>query len=322
MMKINRLLLLCLLLCSNLVLGAENTTIRLGVLASGTLAWELAAMKNEGLLENSDFRLETVAIANQQAGKVALQAGSVDMIVSDWIWTSSMRAEGHDYSFYPYSDTSGGLMVSGDSPIKTLADLKGKKLGIAGGELDKNWLLLQALGRQQGIDLNASVEKVYGAPPLLSQQQTSQRLDALLTYWQFAARLEAQGYRQLLSGEDLIRQLGIQESVPSLGYVFKQSWGEQHKAALQSFLQTAQTAKETLCTSEPAWQKILALTETDDAATQQQLRTRYCAGRVKQWGEAEQQAAARIYQWLHQLGDNKLTGKTDQLQPGTFWTSH
>lgn len=321
-MNTNILLLLCFSLFSNLVLAAETTRIRLGVMASGTLAWEMAAMKNEGLLEGANFQLETITLANQQAGKVALQAGSVDVIVSDWIWVSSMRAQGSDYSFYPYSASAGGLLVPANSNIKTLADLQGKKLGIAGGELDKNWSLLQALAQQQHIDLNQTVEKVYGAPPLLNQQLASQRIDALLTYWQFAARLEAQGYRQLLSGEDIIHQLGIEETVPSLGYVFKQSWGEQHKAALLKFLETAQAAKDTLCNSDQAWQKIASLTEADDASAQQQIRTRYCQGRVKQWGGGEQKAAEKIYQMLHQLGNNKLTGKTVQLQPGTFWTAN
>lgn len=301
--------------------AAEKTTIRLGVMASGTLAWEVAAMKNEGLLENSQFALEAVPLSNQQAGKVALQSGSVDMIVSDWIWVSSMRAEGADYTFYPYSDTSGGLLVPADSNIKNLTDLKGKRLGIAGGELDKNWLLLQALGKQQGVDLDESLEKVYGAPPLLNQQLGSQRIDALLTYWQFAARLEAQGYRQLLSGEDIIRQLGIGESVPSLGYVFKQSWGNQHEPVLQQFLKSTQIAKDKLCTSDAAWQKIVILTETGDPATQQQLKKRYCQGRVQQWGEANKKAAEKIYDLLHQLSDNKLTGKTAKLQAGTFWSA-
>lgn len=315
------LLVLLFTLFSNLGVGADKPTIRLGVLASGTLAWELAAIKNSNGLDNAGFNLETVAIANQQAGKVALQAGSVDMIVSDWIWVSSMRAQGNDYTFYPYSASAGGLLVPADSGINSLADLQGKKLGIAGGELDKNWSLLQALGLQQGLDLNESLEKVYGAPPLLSQQLSSRRIDALLTYWQFAARLEAQGYRQLMSGEDIIRALGISETVPSLGYVFKQRWADQHQTALQEFLQTARKAKDALCDSDAAWQQIAELTDAPDPAVQTQLRVRYCQGRVKQWGSAEQTAAGRIYQLLHQLPDNKLTGKTAQLQPGTFWSA-
>ncbi len=301
--------------------AADATTLRLGTMASGTVAWELAAMKNEGLLDNAGFTLETVTLANQQAGKVALQSGSVDLIVSDWIWVSSMRAEGSDYTFYPYSDTAGDLLVPADSPIKNIADLKGKKLGIAGGELDKNWLLLQALGKQQGIDLNSSVEKVFAAPPLLNEQLTHQRLDAVLTYWQFAARLQALGYRHLLTGEDIIRQLGINETVPSLGYVFKQSWGDAHKAALQQFIKTTQAARDKLCNVDAAWEKILELTESNDATTQQHLRQRYCQGRIEAWKPAQQEAAHKIYALIQQSGDNKLTGKKAQLSSGTFWSA-
>lgn len=318
-MTVKSLIFICATLFLNPGMAAEKPLFRLGVMASGTLAWELAAMKQQGLLDNNDFAIETINLANQQAGKIALQSAGADIIISDWIWVSSMRAEGGDLSFYPYSNSSGGLLVAENSRIKTLADLKGKKLGIAGGELDKNWLLLQALGLQQGLSLNTDLEKIYAAPPLLNQQISEQRIDALLTYWQFAARLEAKGYRQLLSGEDIIRQLGITESVPSLGYVFKSSWAQQHKAALQNFLKAAETAKDSLCNDDSAWQNIVKLTETEDTATQQQLRNRYCQGRVKVWGSANQKAAAQIYELLHQLGDNKLTGKHPHLATGTFW---
>ncbi len=301
--------------------AADKQLIRLGVMASGTLAWELEAIQHQGLLNDAPFRLETITLANQQAGKVALQSGSVDLIVSDWIWVSSMRAEGADYTFSPYSNSAGGLIVEAGSPIKSLADLKGKKLGIAGGELDKNWLLLQALGLQQGIDLNQSVEKVYGAPPLLEQQLKSHRIDALLTYWQFAARLEADGYQQLLNGEQIIQQLGIKSPVPSLGYVFKQSWGEQHRTALQQFLKAGQSARNQLCSDDGAWEKIAHLTETDNHNSQQQIRSRYCQGRIGSWTADNQQAADQIYQLLRQLSDNKLTGKAEQIQAGSFWSA-
>ncbi|MDD2760078.1 MAG: ABC transporter substrate-binding protein [Methylomonas sp.] len=321
-MNKNILWLLAFALFSKFAVALDATHIRLGVLASGTLAWELAAMKNEGLLDDANFKLDTVALANQQAGKVALQAGSVDIIVSDWIWLSSMRAEGGDYSFYPYSANAGSLVVPANSDINTLTDLKGKKLGIAGGELDKNWALLQSLAQSQQMDLNQSVEKVYGAAPLLNQQLLGGRIDALLTYWHFAARLEAQGYKQLMSGEDITRALGVTETVPSLGYVFKQSWAERHKDALQQFLKIARTAKDNLCDSDSAWQKVAGLTETDDPATQKQIRARYCEGRIASWGAAEKNAAARIYQLLRQTGGGKLTGKAETLQAELFWPAN
>lgn len=307
---------------AGLLSAAEPIELRIGVMEGGTLAWELAALQESGALSSADFVVKTVKLADQQAGKIAMQANGVDMIVSDWIWVSSQRAEGSDLTFYPYSDVAGGLLVAADSPIKTLADLKGKKLGIAGGELDKNWLLLQALAKQQGSDLRTAVTPIYGAPPLLNQQFSRQGMDAVLTYWQFAARLQAQGYKQLLSGPEIIKQLGIEESIPSLGYVFKQSFADQHKAGLAHFFQVSREARDALCSDDAKWQTVSEqFLKNDDVASRNHQRQRYCQGRVEQWGEAQQQAAAKLYGLLHGLSNNKLTGKSAQLQNGTFWVA-
>lgn len=318
-MKLKTCFLACSLLFSLSSFAAEKTVIRLGVLASGTLEWELAALKNEKLLETADFEIQPQTLASPQAAEVALQAGAVDMIVSDWIWTSRMRSSGADLTFYPYSTTAGALVVPANSPIKTLKDLSGKKLGIAGGELDKNWLLLQALAAQQHIDLKTTAP-IFGAPPLLNEQLKQNRVDAVLNYWHFAARLEAQGYKQILDGKALLTGLGIKEEVPSLGYVFKQSWATAHKTAVEHFLTAGEQAKNKLCTSNEAWEKILPLTKADDAATQTKLRDRYCDGRVMQWGANEQKAAGHIYALLRKLSNNKLTGTAETIAAGTFWT--
>ena len=316
-MKLNVLLIsLCLLACSNSY-AAEKTVIRIGVQAFGTVDWELAAIQES---PQADFQLEIQHLANAEAGKIALQSGSVDMIVSDWIWVSRLRATGSDFSFYPYSNTSGALVVAKNSPIQSLKDLKGKRLGIAGGELDKNWLLLQALAGQEHMDLNSSVEKVYGAPPLINEQIKQNRVDAALTYWHFAARLEAQDYRQIIDGKGILKGLGIQEEVPSLGYVFKQSWANEHKQAVNRFFEASKQAKNQLCYVDAVWQKITPLTQTDDKPTLAKLRQRYCEGGVEHWGKPEQLAADRIYTMLRKLSNNKLTGQSESLQPGTFWS--
>lgn len=299
--------------------ATEKPLIRLGVLAFGTVNWELASLENEGLLETADFELQIQKLANPQAGKIALQSGAVDMIVSDWIWVSRLRAAGEDFTFYPYSNTSGALIVPEMSGIKTLGDLQGKKLGIAGGELDKNWLLLQAVAQQQSIDLDKAVTKVYGAPPLLNQQLLSTRIDAVINYWNFAARLEAQGFRQLFDGKALLKNLGITADVPILGYVFRQGWADKNTAVVNDFLTRTAAAKDGLCIKDSAWQKVIALTKAKDSATQDKLRERYCAGRIQQWSDVEKQAAEKIYQLLRRLSKDRLTGSSENLQAGTFW---
>jgi len=312
-------LLLSLLLSTN-SLAEEKTIIRLGVQAGGTVEWELPVLQEALKAKSADFELEIKHVANVEAGKAALQSGAVDIIVSDWIWVSGQREKGADFTFYPYADTSGALVVPSDSGIHSLSDLKGKRLGIAGGELDKNWLLLQALAsQQQEIDIDSTVEKVFGTPSLINEQIKQGRIDAALTYWHFAARLEAEGYRTIIDGRSILQGLGIQEAVANLGYVFKQSWADQHSQSLKQFFDAGKQARQTLCSTDAAWQKIIPLTKIDDELTQKHLRQSYCAGNVDQWGEAEQKAAEKVYVLLHKQSKQALTGKSEQLQTGTFW---
>lgn len=305
------------LLIGNAAFAADKTTLRIGVQTYGTVDWELSALETD---PSADFQLKIQHVANTEAGKIALQSGAVDIIVSDWLWVAKLRSSGSDFVFYPYSATSGALIVPNDSPIHSLADLKGKTLGVAGGELDKNWLLLQALGQQQAIDLTGTIKPTYAAPPLISEQLKQKRLDAALTYWHFAARLEAQGYRKIIDGKGILEGLGFTEKLPAIGYVFKQRFAEAHRTAVNQFLATSQAAKTKLCTSNAAWQKILPLTQADDAATQAKLRQGYCEGGIEQWTEQEQQAIAELYALLHKLGKEKLTGTSDGLPKGLFWT--
>ncbi len=299
--------------------ASEKPVIRLGVLAFGTVNWELAALKNSGRLEKAPYQLLITPLATPQSGKIALQAGSVDMIVADWVWVSRLRSQGADFTFYPYSETSGGLVVAQNSEIQDLIDLSGKKLGIAGGELDKNWLLLQALGRAENLDLNQLVRKVYGAPPLLNQQLSQGRLDAVLTYWHFAARLEAKGYRQLLDGQQILARLGVKQRLPMLGYVFNRHWGGQHKTAVNQFFKDVAAARNQICETEPAWREILPLLKTQSTDEQRLLRKRYCQGRIKHWSPEKRPAAETVYQWFRKLSANKLTGSSGHIQPDTFW---
>jgi NitT/TauT family transport system substrate-binding protein len=313
----NFLLLINLTLMAVASWAADQPVIKIGVQASGTLAWELSVLQHGEQYKNSGFTIETYPMANAEAGKIALQSGTVDMIVSDWIWVSRMRAEGADFTFYPYSTNSGALMVPEKSNIHQLADLKGKKLGIAGGALDKNWLLLQALAQQEHLDLNAQVETVFGAPPLINEQLRQGRIDAALNYWHFSAKLKGQGFRQLIDGKEIISKLGIQETVPALGYVFRQKWAK--APVLSSFFQASRQAKTEICGSDKVWQQIIPLTQAEEKTTQDRLRQEYCQGEVKQWGKPEQQAAEKIFSLLQKLSGNKLAGPSEHLAPGTFW---
>ncbi len=301
---------------------ASAEKMRIAALAYGTANWELETIQQAGIAKKLGLDLEITKVASPQAGKIALQADSADLIISDWIWVSRQRFNNINFTFAPYSSTHGALLVPANSAIHSLKDLSGKKLGIAGGGLDKNWILLRALAVQKlDLDLDNSVDKVFGAPPLLNQQLIQGRLDALMNYWHYAARLEAKGYHRLLDANTMLSELGINETVPALGYVFRENWANQHKETLLKFLQATREAKTLLCESDDAWRNIQHLTKAGDSKTEKMLRNRYCEGRIKSWGEQGVKAAEEVFSLLHQFGGEKLVGKSTQLSPGTFWTN-
>jgi NitT/TauT family transport system substrate-binding protein len=295
--------------------------IKIGVIAFGTLQWELTVIQQQGLDKAENIKLNLITLANPQAGKIALHAGTVDIGVADWFWVSNQRSNNNStLSFAPYSATAGALMVPKASTITSIKQLAEKRIGIAGGEIDKNWLLLQTLASMRDkLNLDQSVDKVYGAPPILNQQLLQGRLDALLTYWHYAAQLEASGYRRLLDGGEMLHLLGVEQTLPTLGYIFDQDWANQHRQELLSFLKISHQAKNLICTSDAVWKTVLPLTRSKNAKAQSILRQRYCEGRIQQWGNKEKQAAIKLYTLITDRHPELFPGKSKTLAAGTFW---
>jgi len=295
--------------------------IRIATQKTGTLAWELSVMKAHGLDRKANLSIDTDELASTEAGKVALRAGSADVIVSDWLWVARERALGSNLVFYPYSSTLGAVMVPEKSSIATIADLKGKKLGVAGGPLDKSWLLLRALALRSGIDLNAQADIVYGAPPLLSAEALRGQTDATLTFWNFCANLESQGMRQAIGVAEIMKSLGAEAAVPMLGYVFDGQWGAQHRSALRRFFAAAMQAKEILASSPAEWQSLAPYVGTEDANALAIYRKRYSEGIPRRSITAVTTDARALYLILAKLGGRQLVGPTPELDPGTFYSA-
>ena len=294
-------------------------TVKVGVLEFGTVNWELDVIKHHRLDKERNFTLEIQGFASGQATNVALQGEAVDTIVDDYLWVSRQRHDGQMLTFVPFSSTVGALMVPPDSDISSLADLEGKKVGIAGGPLDKSWLLLQGLAaKRHGIDLAAAVEPVYGAPPLLNEKIQEGELDAVLNYWHFAARLEGKGYKELVGVEEAISELGVASVPPQLGYVFYEDFAKANPQLIAAFADASRAAKE-LLKGDAEWERIRPLTKAEDDATFEALKRRYRAGIVEHWGEKERADAAKLYSVLAELGGEKLVGQAKELVPGTFW---
>jgi len=298
---------------------ADTQMVRVGVLKFGTVNWELKAMKHHGLDKANGFELEIVPFAGGDATRIALMGGEVDVVVSDWLWVSRQRSEGREMTFVPYSSSVGAIMVPGDSDIKTLADLKGKKIGVAGGPLDKSWLLLQGMARQEhDFDLAAENDLAFGAPPLLAEKAKDGELDAVLNYWHYCARLEAEGFKRLVSAEDAANALGSSGPVSAIGYVFNDQWGLDGLAA--SFVKASRETKAIMNDSDDEWQRLSesgAIKDSPEALVV--LRDRFREGIPVRPHDDEIADAGLLYQVLSDLGGSKLVGDSTVMVDGTYW---
>jgi NitT/TauT family transport system substrate-binding protein len=293
--------------------------IRIAAQKTGTLAWELDVIRAHGLDKAADLDIQVVELASTEAGRIALVGGSADIIVSDWLWVARERSLGGKLVYYPYSSTLGAIMTPASSEIAGIADLKGKKLAIAGGPLDKSWLMLQAVARRGGLDLKNQAKLVYGAPPLLSEKALQGEHEATLTFWNFCAELEGKGFKRAIDMEAIEKQLGATGPVALLGYAFDADWAAKNKAAVDRFLQTAAKAKNILATSQTEWQRLAPRIGVSDKAVLEIYRKRYSEGIPRRPVADEERDSRALYLVLAEIGGANLVGSAKEMDKGTFY---
>jgi NitT/TauT family transport system substrate-binding protein len=299
---------------------ARAEGLKAGILKFGTVEWLLDVIKQHKLDAKEGYELSTLALASNNALQVALLGREADVIVTDWFWVLRQRAAGDDFQFAPYSTAVGAVMVPASSPIKSIEDLRGKKIGVAGGPLDKGWLLLRARSLDTNAgDLSEAARPVYGAPPLLNQQAIYGDVDALLTYWHFAAQLEAAGFRRLTTVTDLMKQVGLKTELPLIGFAFSGKLAKAKPDVVAGFVRSVRAAQDILLKSDAEWERIRPLMRPASDAEFITLRDRYREGITFAWGPDQQAEAAKLFGILARLGGDDLTGKNVAFDPQIFW---
>ncbi|HVP98807.1 MAG TPA: ABC transporter substrate-binding protein [Roseiarcus sp.] len=309
------LLAVCLCLCSA---APAADKLRIAIQKNGTVAWEIMVMKALGLDKAADLDIETTELASTEAGKIALRGGAADMIVSDWLWVARERSLGDKLLFAPYSNALGAFMTAKDKPIHSLADLNGRSLGVAGGPLDKSWLLAQAAARKQGHDLARSVPVAYGAPPLVAEKLADGELDAALEFWNFCVDLESRGFRRAIEMSDIEKALGAKGPVAMTGYVFTERFARERAGALKRYLAAVAKARQALAQDPSAWAPIKARLNVPDEAFEI-YRSRYVEGLPKRPISEEAADAAALYQAILDAGGKDLVGDAPELDKALFF---
>ena len=293
--------------------------LRAATLQIGTVNWELETIGDRGLDTENGFDLVIQEYADNGATRVALAGGEADMVVADWLWVATQRAAGRDYVFIPYSTAVGGVMVSGDSAAATLQDLAGGKVGIAGGPVDKSWLILRAYAQQEyGMDLAAETEQVYGAPPLIMKTAMQGETQGAINYWHFMAKMKAAGMRELISVATAAEALGLDPDTPLLGYVVTGDFARENPEVVEGLARASRAAKDLLASDDAVWEDLRPAMNAADDAEFEALKDGWIAG-IPPEGPVDEAAAARMFDLMAELGGPELVGTAETLPEGVFY---
>ena len=308
----------CIFILSTQIKAAD---IKLAVLKYGTVNWELDVIKEHKLDEKYNLNIEVTYLTNKNASAIALMSKAVDMIVTDWVWVSRQRDKGKDFSLIPYSTAAGAIMVPKNSSIKNIEDLKDAQIGIAGGSIDKSWILIRAYTMKvYGYDLAKYIEPAYAAPPLINGMAQNGELDGALNYWNYTARLEALNYRKIVAVEDILTEIGIDNSLPLIGYVFSQKWAKNNAEAIQGFIAASNEAREILKNNDEEWERIKNITGAQNTETLIALRDGFRKGIPQENFLSYKNAIETAFKILAEIGGKDLVGKNTQLAEGVIWT--
>ena len=302
----------------------ESHKLSLAVQATGTVRWELVAMQALGLDNKHNLELEVRDVADSKAGQIVLQAKEVDIILSDFVWVSLQRHQGNMVTMVPHSLTVGGLMVDPAAGIASVADLKGKTLAVSGSPVDKSYVILAAeYNKLTGGNLTEDASAKFGAPPLVNELITSGQAQAALNLWNWNSRAKLAGKTELISVAAMLRDLGVAETPPLLGWAFFDETAKAKKDALKAFLDASFETKAALLSDDGIWETIKgAMNVGDDEALFKQLRDDYRAGIVAKYAASDMTPAEESFAVMAKFGGKDVVGDATELADGTFWEGY
>jgi NitT/TauT family transport system substrate-binding protein len=190
--------------------------------------------------------------------------------------------------------------------------------GIAGGPLDKSWLILRAYAAQEyGMDLAAETEQVFGAPPLIYKTALQGETDAAINFWHFLAKMTAGGMRDLVTVSDAAAALGLDPGIPLLGYVLKGDFVAKNPEVAAGLVRASRSAKTLLAEEDAAWEPLREMMNAADDAEFEALRAGFRAG-IPAGDNVDPVAADAFLGLMAELGGEELVGTATTLPEGLF----
>ena len=252
---------------------AEPATIRVGVVCGGTNQIPVTIGVEQGLFAEAGLNVEKNCFESGADSVQALIGGSLDVNFGSYEHVLRQRANGLDVKAYGNFNNRIGyyLLVKSDSSINSVADLKGKTLGVTKtGSLSDSGLRM--ILEQENINPERDVEIVSaGSGATMLAALESGKVEAgMITEPNVSQMIDSGSYRLLVD--------------PTFDYVglvamAKADWVEKNKDAMKTFLSVLKSIRDRI-EAEPRWAAELVIDDYTDVSIDilEQALARWVAG--------------------------------------------
>jgi NitT/TauT family transport system substrate-binding protein len=183
-------------------------------------------------------------------------------------------------------------------------------------------VLLRAYAmKTESMDIAKAVDAQFAAPPMLNELMVRGKLDAVLNFWNFNARLKEKGMVPLITIGEILPALGIKTSPPLLGWVFSEKWAKDNPDLAKGLIDASYEAKHAMKTDDALWQKLRPKMDADSDSLFEILKAGYREGIPEGYSEADVAAAAEAFDLMRDI-DKAAVGGLDSLPAGTFWPAY
>jgi NitT/TauT family transport system substrate-binding protein len=285
-----------------------SRTFKLGI-TSGAQEFVDFVMEGHGLLDQVGLKADKVKSLSPANLHLMVAERKVDIGFGGFTTMATARSEGKDIIvIYGVFSPVNMVFVRKDSPIKTLTDLKGKKLGVFGGPGSTTFAFLAVLAKNwYGIDLFHDAELVTAPAPALAELLGKGDIDAALLGTVESIQIFAQDrYRVLadLSAEYKAHQGG--RAPAHVTVATNEEFAMSHPDIVRDYLKAYKSALQYVHAHPEVWDEYAGSIKMNNAAERALLREKMGPNLVEHW-DAEQIALQNDYlKLVHDIIGNSV----------------
>lgn len=251
----------------------------------GTQSFPLLVMQTKGIADKYGLKLEENKVAGPQGLATVMQTGNFQVTFRGWLSTAMMRSKGHKpIVVFPLTGYTDDVVARADSPLKSIADLKGKRIGISGGPATESvWLFRLEAVRFFGFDLFKEAKVQFGAAPLLMGLLENGELDAIMVQNpQVVQLLETGKFRSIASLGDIWREKSGQDPL-FVSVVMHEAWAKANPDIAKRFVAAYKESLEYLKTHPDVWPEMARVLGIKTEAGAKLLRERTAGHLLTKW---------------------------------------